>query len=53
MLLFLNPVPVILSENDSHSIENQNEKQNLAIVPKTFWGNEMIDGKMVVSYLQL
>ncbi|XP_015868027.3 RNA demethylase ALKBH10B isoform X2 [Ziziphus jujuba] len=40
-------VPVILSENDSHSIENQNEKQNLAIVPKTFWGNEMIDGKMV------
>ncbi|OMO72533.1 hypothetical protein COLO4_27590 [Corchorus olitorius] len=34
-------------ENDLHSIQNQNEKQNLVAVPKTFVGNEMFDGKMV------
>ncbi|XWS64038.1 hypothetical protein CRYUN_Cryun06bG0152800 [Craigia yunnanensis] len=34
-------------ENDLHSSQNQNEKQNLATGPKTFVGNEMIDGKMV------
>lgn len=44
---------VTFSENDSHSIENQNEKQNLTIVPKTFWGNEMFDGKTVVFCLKL
>ncbi|XVE85565.1 hypothetical protein DITRI_Ditri17bG0100500 [Diplodiscus trichospermus] len=34
-------------ENDLHSTQNQNEKQNLAMGPKTFVGNEMFDGKMV------
>ncbi|XWS69463.1 hypothetical protein CRYUN_Cryun04dG0181200 [Craigia yunnanensis] len=34
-------------ENDLHSPQNQNEKQNLATCPKTFVGNEMFDGKMV------
>ncbi|XWS22943.1 hypothetical protein CRYUN_Cryun29cG0079000 [Craigia yunnanensis] len=34
-------------ENDLHSAQNQNEKQNLAMGPKTFVGNEMFDGKMV------
>ncbi|XP_021292693.1 uncharacterized protein LOC110422952 isoform X5 [Herrania umbratica] len=34
-------------ENDLCSIQNQNEKQNLAVGPKTFVGNEMFDGKMV------
>ena len=34
-------------ENDLHSAQNQNEKQNLAMGPKTFVGNEKSDGKMV------
>ncbi|XVE91845.1 hypothetical protein REPUB_Repub01dG0046300 [Reevesia pubescens] len=34
-------------ENDLHSTQNQTEKQNLAMIPKTFLGNEMFDGKMV------
>ncbi|KAL5763016.1 hypothetical protein ACOSP7_019280 [Xanthoceras sorbifolium] len=34
-------------ENDSHSTENQNEKQNLTTAPKTFVGTEILDGKMV------
>ncbi|PON60835.1 Alpha-ketoglutarate-dependent dioxygenase AlkB-like [Parasponia andersonii] len=34
-------------ENDSHSISNQKENSYLANVPKTFFGNEMFDGKMV------
>lgn len=36
------------SENDLQSAQNQNEKQNLAVCPKTFVGNEMFDGKMVI-----
>ncbi|KAM2781143.1 hypothetical protein COP1_010939 [Malus domestica] len=34
-------------ENESHSIQIQNAKQNLSIVPKTFVGNELLDGKTV------
>ncbi|XP_062113242.1 RNA demethylase ALKBH10B [Humulus lupulus] len=34
-------------ENDSHSIPNQNENSSLTNPPKTFFGNEMFDGKMV------
>ncbi|XWS34362.1 hypothetical protein CRYUN_Cryun21dG0032800 [Craigia yunnanensis] len=34
-------------ENDLHSAQNQNEKKNLAMGPKTFVGNEMFDGKTV------
>ncbi|GMI83449.1 hypothetical protein like AT1G14710 [Hibiscus trionum] len=34
-------------EHDSHPAQNQNEKQNLALHPKTFVGNEMFYGKMV------
>ncbi|KAK8691592.1 hypothetical protein V6N13_075096 [Hibiscus sabdariffa] len=34
-------------EHDSHPAQNQNEKQNLALHPKHFVGNEMFDGKMV------
>ncbi|KAF1876422.1 hypothetical protein Lal_00029770 [Lupinus albus] len=33
--------------NDSHSIQNQHQSQNLSTVAKTFTGNEMFDGKMV------
>ncbi|XP_008220943.1 PREDICTED: uncharacterized protein LOC103320980 [Prunus mume] len=33
--------------NESHSIQIQNQKQNLSIVPKTFIGNETSDGKTV------
>ncbi|KAK9046700.1 hypothetical protein V6N11_052581 [Hibiscus sabdariffa] len=33
-------------EHDSHPAQNQNEKQNLALHPKHFVGNEMFDGKM-------
>lgn len=35
--------------NESHSIQIQNQKQNLSIVPKTFLGNETSDGKTVVT----
>ncbi|KAJ0037553.1 hypothetical protein Pint_22493 [Pistacia integerrima] len=35
-------------ESDSHSVQNQNEKQNLTAAPKTFVGSEMFDGKTVV-----
>ncbi|XVF85550.1 hypothetical protein PTKIN_Ptkin17bG0126200 [Pterospermum kingtungense] len=34
-------------ENDLQSAQNQSEKQNLTVSPKTFVGNEMFDGKMV------
>ncbi|KAG2707602.1 hypothetical protein I3760_05G155100 [Carya illinoinensis] len=34
-------------ENHSHQEKNQNEKQNLGTVPKTFVGTEMFDGKAV------
>ncbi|KAG6764343.1 hypothetical protein POTOM_031809 [Populus tomentosa] len=34
-------------ESDSHPSNNQNEKQNLAITPKTFVAEEKIDGQMV------
>ncbi|KAF4347978.1 RNA demethylase ALKBH10B [Cannabis sativa] len=34
-------------ENDSQSSPNQNENSNRTNVPKTFFGNEMFDGKMV------
>lgn len=44
-------MPLMLSENDSNSTENQNKNSNLAIVPKTFVGNEMFDGKPVFFYL--
>ncbi|KAK9276729.1 hypothetical protein L1049_006265 [Liquidambar formosana] len=37
----------VLLDNDSHSIQNQNEKQSLMAVPKTFVGTEKIDGKEV------
>ncbi|XVF02989.1 hypothetical protein REPUB_Repub04eG0222000 [Reevesia pubescens] len=35
------------NENDLHSSQNQNVKQNLALSPKAFVGNEMFDGKTV------
>ncbi|KAB5538011.1 hypothetical protein DKX38_015544 [Salix brachista] len=34
-------------ESDSHPSNNQDEKQNLAITPKTFVAEEKIDGQMV------
>ncbi|XP_044487757.1 RNA demethylase ALKBH10B-like [Mangifera indica] len=34
-------------EKDSHSVQNQIEKQNLTTAPKTFVRSEMYDGKMV------
>ncbi|XP_065856257.1 RNA demethylase ALKBH10B [Euphorbia lathyris] len=34
-------------ENDSHSSQNQNVKQNHTITPKTFVGSEIVDGKTV------
>ncbi|KAJ0094348.1 hypothetical protein Patl1_15647 [Pistacia atlantica] len=34
-------------ESDSHSVQNQNEKQNLTAAPKIFLGSEMFDGKTV------
>ncbi|KAG5236672.1 RNA demethylase ALKBH10B [Salix suchowensis] len=37
----------IPKESDSHPSNNQNEKQNLAITPKTFVAEEKIDGQMV------
>ncbi|XP_034911279.1 RNA demethylase ALKBH10B isoform X3 [Populus alba] len=38
---------VVLPESDSHPSNNQNEKQNLAITPKTFVAEEMIDEQKV------
>ncbi|CAK7326855.1 unnamed protein product [Dovyalis caffra] len=38
---------VVLPESDSHPSSNQSEKQNLAITPKTFVAEEMIDGQTV------
>ncbi|XP_039043924.1 RNA demethylase ALKBH10B-like [Hibiscus syriacus] len=35
------------SENNLHSSQNQNRKQNLTMSPKTFVGNEVFDGNMV------
>lgn len=37
----------VLLENDSYSLQNQNEKQNLTTLPKTFVGTELFDGKAV------
>ncbi|KAM0961049.1 hypothetical protein ACFX2I_020371 [Malus domestica] len=37
----------ISKENESHSIQIQIAQQNLPVVPKTFVGNELIDGKTV------
>ncbi|KAJ6431628.1 hypothetical protein OIU84_019001 [Salix udensis] len=37
----------IPKESDSHPSNNQDEKQNLAITPKTFVAEEKIDGQMV------
>lgn len=34
-------------ENDSHSMQNQNQSPSLSTMAKTFIGNEMFDGKMV------
>lgn len=39
----------IFSENESHSTQIQNEKQNLSLIPKSFVGNETFDGKTVVT----
>lgn len=39
-----------ISVNDLHSAQNKSEKQNQAKGPKTFVGNEMFDGKMVILY---
>ncbi|KAL6186963.1 hypothetical protein ACLB2K_043080 [Fragaria x ananassa] len=36
-----------IKENESNSIQIQNEKQNLSVIPKTFVGNETFDGKTV------
>ncbi|KAA8529874.1 hypothetical protein F0562_034522 [Nyssa sinensis] len=33
--------------NDSHSVQNPNEKQNLTIIPKTFVSTEIFDGKEI------
>ena len=38
---------MVLPESDSHPSNNQNEKQNLAITPKTFVAEEMIDEQKV------
>lgn len=53
LLMFLNLWSWDLSDNDPQSIQNQSEKQNVAIVPKTFLGNEISDGKMVIFSLKL
>jgi hypothetical protein len=37
-------------ENHLNLEKNQNEKPNLATVPKTFAGTEMFEGKAVVFY---
>ncbi|XP_050375238.1 RNA demethylase ALKBH10B [Argentina anserina] len=34
-------------DNESHSIQIQNDKHNLSLVPKTFVGNETFDGKTI------
>uniref|UniRef100_A0A5B6ZM95 Hydroxyproline-rich glycoprotein family protein n=1 Tax=Davidia involucrata TaxID=16924 RepID=A0A5B6ZM95_DAVIN len=34
-------------ENDSNSIQNPHEKQNLTIIPKTFVGTEIFEGKLI------
>ncbi|XP_024193057.1 RNA demethylase ALKBH10B isoform X1 [Rosa chinensis] len=34
-------------ENESHSTQIQNEKQNLSLIPKSFVGNETFEGKTV------
>ncbi|XP_004513244.1 RNA demethylase ALKBH10B-like [Cicer arietinum] len=34
-------------ENDSHSMQNQNQKENNSTMGKAFIGNEIVDGKMV------
>ncbi|KDO60855.1 hypothetical protein CISIN_1g006789mg [Citrus sinensis] len=36
-----------LKENDSQSVQSQNEKQNQSMAAKSFVGTEMVDGKMV------
>ncbi|XP_059649805.1 RNA demethylase ALKBH10B [Cornus florida] len=37
----------VLPENDSSSMQNSHEKQNLTIVPKTFVGAETFEGKQI------
>lgn len=36
-------------ENDSQSVQSQNEKQNQSMAAKSFVGTEMVDGKMVMQ----
>lgn len=36
-------------ENDSQSVQSQNEKQNQSMAAKSFVGSEMVDGKMVMQ----
>ena len=42
---------LMVTEHNSRTIPNQNENASLANVPKTFFGNEMFEGKMVVFCL--
>lgn len=36
-------------EDDSQSVQSQNEKQNQSMAAKSFVGTEMVDGKMVMQ----
>lgn len=46
---YLDSVFMVPLENDSQSVQSQNEKQNQSMAAKSFVGTEMVDGKMVMQ----